>query len=137
MIVTFTFRPTPCSSPKSTYMRKLLVLPILAFLVIAATEPKSIEKKERKFAKDFLKDTKADVVKTLKGLSDAQLNFHAAPDRWSVADCMKHIAAAEMGLRQMLDVDLKQAATPDKRADVKVTDDDLIKMVEDRSHKAQ
>jgi hypothetical protein len=118
-------------------MKKLFILPFLALLVLAASDPTTIEKKERKFAAGFLKDTKSDVVKTVKGLSQAQLTFHSAPDRWSVEDCLKHIAAAEMGLRQMLDQNLKQAATPEKRTEVKVSDEDLIKMVEDRSHKAQ
>jgi hypothetical protein len=124
-------------SPNSTIMKKLFLFPVLAFLVMAASEPKSLEKKERKFARDFLKDTKTDLVKTVKGLSTAQLSFHSAPDRWSVEDCMKHIAAAEMGLRQMLDGTLKQPATPEKRSEVKVSDEDMIKMIEDRSHKAQ
>jgi hypothetical protein len=118
-------------------MKKLLLIPVFAFLAFSVTEPKSLEKKERKFAKDFLKDTRSDIVKTVKGLSDAQLKFKAAPDRWSVEDCLKHIAAAEMGLRQMLDNNLKQAATPEKRSEVKVADEDLIKMIENRTQKAQ
>ncbi len=117
-------------------MKKLLLVPILAFIAFAA-EPGSIEKKERKFAKDFLKETKSDLIKSVKGLSETQLKFKAAPERWSVEDCMKHIAAAEMGLRQFLDNNLKQPATPDKRTDVKVADEDLIKMIENRTVKAQ
>ena len=118
-------------------MKKLLLIPILAFLAFATAPSVTIEKKERKFAKDFLKDTRSDLVKTVKGLSEAQLKFRAAPDRWSVEDCIKHIAAAEMGLRQFLDNTLKQPATPDKRSEIKVSDEDLIKMIEDRSRKAQ
>ena len=118
-------------------MKKLLFVPVLALIAIAVLEPSTIEKKERKFAKEFLKETKSDLVKSVKGLSETQLKFKAAPDRWSVEDCMKHIAGAEMGLRQMLDNGLKQPATPEKRSEVKVTDDALIKMIENRSFKAQ
>jgi len=118
-------------------MKNLFILSALAFLILAASNPVTIEKKERKFAKSFLSDTRSDLIKTVKGLSQAQLAFHSAPDRWSVEDCMKHIAAAEMGLRQMLDQSLQQPATPDKRTEVKVSDEDLIKMIEDRTHKAQ
>ena len=117
-------------------MKKLLLVPILAFIAFA-NEPSSIEKKERKFAKDFLKDSKSDVVKSVKGLSDAQLKFKTAPERWSVEECLKHIAATEMALRQMLDNNLKQPATPEKRAEVKVSDGDLIKMIENRTTKVQ
>jgi len=118
-------------------MKKLLFVPILAFVVLAAIEPGTLEKKERKYAKDFLKETRSDLTKSVKGLSEAQLKFKTAPDRWSVEDCMKHIAAAEMGLRQMLDNNLKQPATPEKRSEVKVTDENLIKMIENRTNKAQ
>ncbi|HUA92072.1 MAG TPA: DinB family protein [Terracidiphilus sp.] len=31
----------------------------------------------------------------MKGLSNAQLNFKAGPDRWSVAQTLEHIALAE------------------------------------------
>jgi len=118
-------------------MKKLLFVPILAFVVLAAIEPGTLEKKERKYAKDFLKETRSDLTKSVKGLSEAQLKFKTAPGRWSVEDCMKHIAAAEMGLRQMLDNNLKQPATPEKRSEVKVTDENLIKMIENRTNKAQ
>jgi hypothetical protein len=118
-------------------MKKLLFVPILAFVVLAAIEPGTLEKKERKYAKDFLKETRSDLTKSVKGLNEAQLKFKTAPDRWSVEDCMKHIAAAEMGLRQMLDNNLKQPATPEKRSEVKVTDENLIKMIENRTNKAQ
>src|SRR5215831_5860010 len=105
-------------------MKKLFIVPVLALLIMAASDPVTIEKKERKFAKGFLNDTRSDLIKTVKGLSQAQLTFHSAPDRWSVEDCLKHIAAAEIGLRQLLDQNLKQAATPEKRSDVKVSDED-------------
>jgi hypothetical protein len=120
-------------------MRNLFLF--VAVLGLAAftmpSNPISIEKKERKFAKDFLKTSKSDLLKSVKGLSEAQLKFKTAPDRWSVEECLKHIAATEMALRQMLDNNLKQPATPEKRAEVKVKDEDLIKMVESREKKVQ
>ena len=117
-------------------MKKLFLIPIFAFISFVA-DPGSLEKKERKFAKDYLKETRSDLVKSVKALSETQLKFKAAPDRWSVEDCMKHIAAAEMGLRQFLDNNLKQPATPEKRSEVKVGDEELIKMIENRTMKAQ
>ena len=43
----------------------------------------------------YLETTKKNIVEATKGLSEAQWNFKAAPDRWSVAETMEHIAAAE------------------------------------------
>ena len=50
-------------------------------------------------ALQLLESTRKDVLDATKGLSDAQWNFKIAPDRWSVAECMEHIAAAEDHIR--------------------------------------
>lgn len=42
------------------------------------------------------------VLDATKDLSPAQWNFKSAPDRWSVAECMEHIAAAEDFIRGMV-----------------------------------
>jgi len=97
----------------------------------------SITNKERRFATSHLKETKTFVVKSVQGLSDAQINFKAAPDRWSVKECVYHIALSENNLWQMLEDALKQPANPEKRSEIKMTDEQLINMVEDRSFKVK
>jgi len=42
----------------------------------------TISKKERDFAVKLLKDTENDVLTNVKGLSDNQLKYKPAPDRW-------------------------------------------------------
>jgi hypothetical protein len=54
-----------------------------------------------------------------------------------VEDCVKHIAQSENMLWGMVAAGLKQPATPEKRADVKAKDEDVIKSVEDRSTKVK
>ena len=46
-------------------------------------------------ALQLLESTRKDVLDATKGLSDAQWNFKIVPDRWSAAECIEHIAAAE------------------------------------------
>ncbi|MEI9912730.1 MAG: DinB family protein [Bacteroidota bacterium] len=94
-------------------------------------------KKEKKSAAKFLKETKKEVAAAVKGLSEAQLKFKPAPDVWSVEECLKHIAVTEQALWGMADGNLKQAATPEKRSEVKLTDEDVIKRIEDRSTKVK
>jgi hypothetical protein len=86
---------------------------------------------------NLMKDTKADLLKSVKGLSEAQLDFKTAPERWSVKECAYHIAGAEKLLWSMLEGAMKAPANPEKRSEIKVTDEELVKMVEDRSKKAQ
>lgn len=104
---------------------------------MTVTQPIQLTNRERAYAINFLKETEAGVFKAVKGLSEAQLNFKPAADRWSVLDCIKHIAAAEKELWAMAQPTLNQPANPEKRAEIKITDEALVKAVEDRSHKTK
>jgi hypothetical protein len=115
-------------------MKKLFLMAsavvMLSFLVV---DP--ISKKERKDAIKRLKDTEKGVKEQVKGLTEAQLKFKPAPDRWSIEECLKHIAKSEEMLWHMMDSVVKGAATPDKRSEVKLTDEQVVQRIEDRSTK--
>ena len=116
-------------------MKKLLFL-CAAFLVSSFTSMSpTLSDKERKDAVDQLAKTEQGVFNSLKGLSDAQLNFKPAPDRWSISECVKHIAVTEMFLWKITDSVLKQPADASKRSTIKVTDDQVLQMVESRAQK--
>jgi hypothetical protein len=118
-------------------MKKILLL-TATLIAFAFTIPDdSISKKERKEAVRLLKTTEKDLLSELKGLSEAQLKYKPAADRWSVEECVKHIAATELALRQMTDGVINQAANPEKRSEIKVTDEQVIQMIENREKKVQ
>jgi DinB superfamily len=84
----------------------------------------------------YLESTKKGVLDATKGLSEAQWNFKAAPDKWSVAECVEHIAAAEDFIRGMaVDMVMKAPAAPDR--DTAKIDAGIMAMIPDRSQKAQ
>ena len=115
-----------------------LLLTLLVITGLAGTlKDSSLSHKERKSAISLMKDTKTGVLKTVKGLSETQLNFKAAPDRWSVKECAYHIAIAEKNLGDLLVATMKAQANPEKRGEIKMTDEQLIKMMEDRSFKVK
>ncbi len=117
-------------------MRKLLFL-CAAFLVSSFTSMSpTLSDKERKDAIDQLAKTEQGVFNSLKGLSDTQLNFKPAPDRWSISECVKHIAVTEMFLWKITDSVLKQPADAAKRSAIKVTDDQVLQMIESRAQKS-
>lgn len=105
-------------------------------LVAFQAEP-TLSKKERKTATSFLKESEKTLMKTLGNLSDEQLKFKPAPDKWSVQDCMMHIAATEKMLWGMVDQSIKAAANPEKRTEIKWTDEQVMKNLEDRSTKVK
>lgn len=121
---------------KRTTGRVLLTLLVITGLA-GTYKNNSLSKEERKYALSLMKDSYKDVMKSVKGLSDAQLNFRAAPDKWSVKECMYHIAATEKGLWSMLENAMKSAENPEKRSEIKVTDEAFVNRVRDRSQKAQ
>ena len=112
------------------------IVPVL-FFVAFRPPVGTITDKERKDAVDLLTKTEQGVFDAIKGLSDAQLKYRAAPDRWSPEECVKHIAVTEQSLWQLVENTIKQAANPDKRSEVKKTDEQVIAMIEDRSFKVK
>lgn len=68
----------------------------------AAKAPVVFTEKDREFALKYLNDTKADYVKQLTGISDAQLNFRAAEGRWTIAEIAEHITVVEGALFGMM-----------------------------------
>lgn len=118
-------------------MKKLLLLLPLAILMSFSVSDNTLTKKERKFAKDYLKETKKDLIKTVQGLSPAQFSFKSDSAKWSVEDCVKHIAMAEMGLWKTVTDGLAQSPNPEKRTEIKMDDKQLLTAIQDRTSKFQ
>jgi hypothetical protein len=113
----------------------LVALMILAGGAAARAQDASPADKEK--ALQYLESTKKGVLEATKGLSEAQWSFKPAPDKWSVAQVMEHIAAAEDFIRT-LDKDtvmIGPAGEPGR--DVKKTDEGVLGIVPDRSTKVQ
>ena len=86
--------------------------------------------------RSYYRQTFDDLAKSVDGLSSAQLHFKPAPDKWSVIECVEHIVVSEPMLFEWLKMALMQPADPEKKSEVTVKDEEVTKMVEDRSHKA-
>jgi len=111
------------------------ILLVMSVTVKAQTE---ISKEERAFAVKHLNDTQDYMLKTLKGLSEEQLNFKPDAGSWSVAECLRHITISESALwgnfmTQPLSVD----ADPSRRSEVQMSDQQLVGMIESREQKVK
>lgn len=78
-----------------------------------------------------------ELEKQVKGLSQAQLEFKPAADRWSISQCLEHIILSERMIFEMAKESLAKAPQPERRSEVKLTDNNLKNMLTDRSHKFQ
>ncbi len=108
----------------------------LAFLASVAFG-QSLTQAERDKGVQYLQQTRDGVVAAVKGLSDAQMKFKSAPDRWSVGETLEHIALAEELNYQNLTEKVMTAPAGPVDRDVTKIDAGILSMVPDRSHKAQ
>jgi hypothetical protein len=118
-------------------MKKLVLSLAVLTLFSFKLADVSLTADERKFAAEQLTKSRDLVLKTVKGLSPAQLNYKPTPESWSVAECAEHIAISEGNIWGMVDGALKPAADPSRRAEVKMSDDAVINAITDRTHKVK
>jgi hypothetical protein len=107
----------------------------LCFLSSAARS-QELTQADRDKAVQYLESTKKDVLDATNGLSPTQWNFKPAPDRWSIAECMEHIAAAEDFIRGLV-VEKVMLAPAAPGRDVVTIDAAIIENVPARKTKAQ
>ena len=121
-------------------MRKALVGGLVIVLTVCCAEivrAQDVSQADKDRALAYLESTKKGVVDATKGLSDAQWNFKPAPDRWSIAEVMEHLAAAEDMLRGMDQEQVMKtpAIPPREPAELQKIDAGVMAQVPDRSHK--
>jgi hypothetical protein len=121
---------------KRTYGYILFALLVITGLASQVYKP-TLDRKERKLLVSQLKDSKADLLTSIKGLSAKQMAFKPAADQWSIQECITHIALTEEALWSMADAALQKPANPEMRSAIKVKDEDLLHMMADRTQKAK
>ncbi len=110
-----------------------LAVPLLFSSALRAQELTQADKDK---AMQLLETSKKGVLDATQGLAPAQWNFKSAPDRWSIAECMEHIAAAEDFIRGMvIEKVMIMPAAPGR--DVVVIDAAILSGVPDRTKKVQ
>jgi hypothetical protein len=106
-------------------------------LLLTADSTQTLTQEERDHATAELEGSKKAFLDATKGLSPAQWNFKPAPDRWSVAECSEHIALSEGFIFGLVSERIMKApANPEKRDAAKGKDELILKIMQDRTHKA-
>ncbi|MBU2905447.1 DinB family protein [Arenibacter algicola] len=111
----------------------IVLLAVLAFGVVKST----LTDAEREFAVKEMTKSHDHFLNTLEGLNEAQLNYKVTDDSWSIAECAEHIAISENMIFGMLQGTLAKEPDPSNRSEVKVSDEGLIAMIEDRSNRVK
>ena len=115
-------------------LKRYLGLSLLAFLVITGlagtVHNTAISKPERKTALGLLKESRNEVINSVKDLSLRQLNFKSIKDQYSVKHIIFQIAATEKNLWQTFKSAMDGQDTPDRRKEIKLSDTQLIHLIE-------
>jgi hypothetical protein len=90
------------------YKTILTLLALCCAFTVFAGEPMTDAEKTALIAN--LERTSANFQKSIEGVSEAQWNYKAAPERWSLAECSEHIIAAESFIRDAFAGSLKEPA---------------------------
>lgn len=96
-----------------------------------------LTKEERQKAQDHLKMTQKELLATVKGLSDAQLNYKPDAESWSVAECVEHLTISENNIFGIVQMTLENDPDPSMRSEVGMTDDQLVGMITSREQKVK
>jgi hypothetical protein len=114
----------------------LCIAPALVAQQAAAPAETPLSAAERRQAAKLLRDARAAVEAAAK-LSPAQRAWKPAADRWSVDECLEHIAIVESKVAGLATAGLGAPRNPAARGEIKFTDQEIVEMLKDRSHKAQ
>jgi len=118
-------------------MRKVLLQAFLTFVVGAVASAQSLTAADREKTVKYLEQTRDGVIAATKGLSEAQMKFKPAPDRWSVAETLEHIALAEDYLLGNVTQNIMKAPAGPADRDTAKIDAMILAAVPDRSQKRQ
>ena len=118
-------------------MRKTLLQAVVVFTLGAMAFAQSLTAADREKAVKYLEQTREGVVAATKGLSDAQMKFKPAPDRWSVAETLEHIALAEDFLFENVTQKIMKAPAGPPDRDTTKMDAMILAALPDRSQKRQ
>ena len=80
-------------------------------------------------------ETKESLEESVEGLSEEQMQFKPDEESWSVAQIVEHIITVEGALKSMLEAKFEAGENLDQKAEVKMTDDQVVALITDRSGK--
>lgn len=114
--------------------KNLILLLVLTAIPLMAKAQES-SKNDKAFALNYYQETLDNLGKSVNGLSESQLHFKVSDSTWSISQCLEHIIKTEPMIFGMVKGYMEQPANPERRKEIKLSDEEIIKMVTDRSTK--
>lgn len=115
------------------------VITVCYMLVMVGTAfsqpPSQITKEERTSAIKYLKQTQNHLHQSVQHLSQDQIRFSSGEGRWSILECLEHIAESEKTIFEIITSSLDEP--PNGELTTTLNDEEIIQLITDRSVKGQ
>ena len=102
---------------------------LLALLVVTGfagtLKNNTLTSQERKFVVANFKDTKNELLNTIKELSSEQLNYKKTADQLSIKECFYRLVATEEYLWKKFDASMALPVTPERNEDAVLSDEEV------------
>jgi hypothetical protein len=108
--------------PKTSLLLALLVITGLA----GRPSFETISGAERRLLTHHLRESKINLIRSVKDLSEEQLNYKPAHGQWSIKECMLHLAASENEMWKRAESVIKQPANEEQRSKITCSDEELL-----------
>jgi hypothetical protein len=92
---------------------------------------------EKNQMNEILSSTLIKFNKATNNLSEAQLNYKPALDKWSIAECIEHIKLAELEFPKIIGREMQQPANPSLRKKINITDEEIKPKMTSKNWKAK
>lgn len=109
----------------------------LIFTGMSLTSVAQNAQNDKAYMLAYYEKTAHALTEHVQGLSKDQLQYKPSAKEWSISQCLEHIIQVEAALFGMTAEMLKGEAKPERRKEITMTDEDLIKQITDRSFKAE
>ena len=92
---------------------------------------------ERAAAISELEASRQRLRDAIDGVTEEEWRRHPGADRWSIAECVEHIGAAELPLERLFATGAREQPTQEERDRIRGNDDYVRNFLRDRSQKGE
>lgn len=103
--------------------------------IIHSTSSEDLTINDKKHLLNYFQQTRESLDNEIKGLSEAQLQYQASPNSWSISQCVEHIIMTEKMLLGMSKELLSKPENIEMKEKAKQTDEALIAGMTNREEK--
>lgn len=98
---------------------------------------KTITENERLKMQIILESSLMKFNNAVSNLSNEQLNFRLLPTKWTIAECIEHIALAELEFPKILEREIQKPSNHDLRKKINIKDQEIQPKMTSRKWKAK